>query len=157
MKRIALWAAAAACIALAGAVVGCRTTAPPLGTPGGRLTPCPGTPNCVNSQDPDARFQIAPIAYTGDGAKALELLRNVILAQPRTRLTEFKDGYMRFEFKTRVFRFVDDVEFLLDRYNKVIQVRSASRLGHSDLGLNRRRVEKLRGLFAQAQNQQPSR
>jgi uncharacterized protein (DUF1499 family) len=121
---------------------------PILGTAAGRLLPCPDSPNCVGSQDPEADHQIAPLAFTGPGPAALARLKSVVLAQPRTRITEEQAGYMRAEFTSRIFRFVDDVEFLLDEPAKVIHVRSASRVGKSDLGVNRKRVEHLREVFA---------
>ena len=120
---------------------------PTLGATAGRLLPCPDSPNCVCSQDPDADHQIAPLAFTGPGPAALARLKAVVLAQPRAKLTGERDGYLRAEFTSRIFRFVDDVEFLLDEPAKVIHVRSASRVGHSDLGVNRKRVEQLREAF----------
>ena len=85
----------------------------------------------------------------------MDRLQALVLAQPRTRLAESRPGYRRFEFHSRVFRFVDDVEFLADPEHAAIQVRSASRTGHSDLGVNRRRIEHLRGLWASAQASPP--
>ena len=120
---------------------------PTLGATAGRLLPCPDSPNCVCSQDPDADHQIAPLAFTGPGPAALARLKAVVLAQPRAKLTGERDGYLRAEFTSRIFRFVDDVEFLLDEPAKVIHVRSASRVGPSDLGVNRKRVEQLREAF----------
>ena len=125
------------------------SNSPILGTASGRLLPCPDSPNCVCSQDPEADHLIAPLAFTGSGAAALAKLKSVVLAQPRARLTEEHDGYVRAEFTSLIFRFVDDVEFLLDEPAKVIHVRSASRLGKSDLGVNRKRVEHLREVFAE--------
>ena len=82
------------------------------------------------------------------GPAALARLKSKVLAQPRARITEARVGYFRAEFTSLIFRFVDDVEFLLDENEHVIHVRSASRVGHSDLGANRQRVERLRAAFA---------
>lgn len=144
--RSLLWLAV---LATGAIVLGCRMNRPPtLGLAAGKLLPCPGSPNCVCSQDPDADHQIAPLAYTGDGPAALGRLKSVVMAQPRARITEEHGGYLRAEFTSLIFRFVDDVEFVLDENAHVIHVRSASRVGHSDLGVNRRRVERLRTAFA---------
>ena len=121
---------------------------PALGPVAGKLLPCPTVPNCVCSQDPDADHQIAPLAFTGSGPAAWARPKSLVLAQPRARITEERDLYFRAEFTSLVFRFVDDVEFLLDENAGVIQVRSASRVGHSDLGVNRKRIERLRASFA---------
>jgi uncharacterized protein (DUF1499 family) len=79
-----------------------------------------------------------------------------VLSQPRTTLAEQRPGYLRFEFRSRIFRFVDDVEFLADPAAGVIHVRSASRTGHSDLGVNRRRIEILRSLWSETPAADPA-
>ncbi len=71
-------------------------------------------------------------------------LKKVILSKPRTSIIEEKPNYLRAEFTSRIFRFVDDVEFLFDDSLKYIHVRSASRIGRSDLGVNRKRIEEIR-------------
>lgn len=118
-----------------------------LGATDGELAKCPASPNCVCSQDDDAGHAIAPFAFTGDANQAWETLRKVVAAWPRTTVIKEEEGYLHAECKSRVFGYVDDVEFLLDRDAKVIHVRSASRAGHSDLGVNRARVEGLRYAF----------
>jgi uncharacterized protein (DUF1499 family) len=111
----------------------------------GRLAPCPDSPNCVCSQDDGPRF-IQPIAYSGGKAGALKKLRQTILSMDRTQIIEDKDNFLRVEFRSRIFRFVDDVVFYLPD-EPVIHVRSASRAGYWDLGANRKRVERIRSLF----------
>jgi uncharacterized protein (DUF1499 family) len=120
---------------------------PALGVHEGRLTPCPGTPNCVSTQDGPPGRRLEPIPFAGTAAEALALLTKVIADQPRARIVEAGGLYLRAEFTSLVFRFVDDVEFLLDPEARVIHFRSASRLGHSDLGANRRRMERIRAAF----------
>jgi uncharacterized protein (DUF1499 family) len=125
----------------------------PLPLPGrkqGRLNQCPASPNCVCSQDPDPAHQIVPLAFTGTADDAWGRLKTVVAGRPRARIVEESADYLRAEFRSRVFRFVDDVEFVMDEPNHVIQVRSASRVGYSDLGVNRRRIEALRAAFTGA-------
>lgn len=122
-------------------------TRPPVGLVDGRLRPCPASPNCVCSQDADAEHTITPLRFTGSAPAAWERLQQIVRTLPRTRVTEANDHYLRVEFTTAILRFVDDVEFLLDAPGEVIHVRSASRVGYSDLGTNRKRVESLRAAF----------
>jgi len=116
-----------------------------LGVKEGKLAPCPTSPNCVISQgDEDAEHAIAPLAYSGDSAQAIAKLTAIVKAMPRTTIIESTDSYLYAEFASQLLGFVDDVEFYLDPAESVIQVRSASRLGQSDLGVNRQRVEAIR-------------
>lgn len=112
-----------------------------LGVRDGRLAPCKRSPNCVSSQaDPsDLEHYIAPIR--GRIAAA----RSVIESLPRTRIVRAEKNYLYAEFRTRFLRYVDDVELYFD--GKVLQVRSCSRLGRRDFGVNRERVEQLRALI----------
>jgi uncharacterized protein (DUF1499 family) len=109
-----------------------------------RLKPCPPTPNCVSSRATDETHRIAPFPFTGPPADALARLKAAALSFPRTRVAEEAAGYVRFTFKSAVFGFVDDVEFEVDEAAKVIHVRSASRVGRGDFGVNRKRVEAIR-------------
>jgi len=119
-----------------------------LGVRDGKLAACPGSPNCVSSQATDAGHSITPIAVIGDPATAIARLKRVVESMPRTEVIETKSDYLRAEFTSQLLGFVDDVEFYYD--GKAIQVRSASRLGYSDLGVNRKRVEAIRQAFAQS-------
>lgn len=119
-----------------------------LGPRDGRLKPCPQSPNCVCSQCVDAPQRIEPLRYSGEGAQAFARLRDLVAGWPGAAVVSEADGYLHAEFATRWLRFVDDVEFLLDPSAGVIHVRSASRLGYSDLGTNRRRVEAIRARLA---------
>jgi len=119
-----------------------------LGAREGRLKPCPVSPNCVCSQATDASHAIAPLSYPGDGAQAFGRLEELVARWPGAVIVNESEGYLHAEFATRWLRFVDDVELLLDPAARVIHVRSASRLGYSDLGTNRRRVEAIRARFA---------
>lgn len=133
-----------------GLVLGNWFTHPPegLGAKAGRLASCPDSPNCVCSQETRASHQIAALAYEGDGPAAFSRLAKILESWPRTKIISQTGTYMHVEFTTRILRFVDDVEFLLAEGEKVIHVRSASRIGYSDLGANRKRVEAIRAAFA---------
>ena len=113
------------------------------------LPPCPDTPNCVSSQAGDAKHAIEPIAFTGPAPEAMQRLVAVLDELPRSKAITRSDSYLHYEFRSLVFRFVDDVECLLDADNGVIHIRSASRVGRSDLGVNRKRVERIRAGFLQ--------
>ena len=123
---------------------GSRSTA---GLMDGRLRPCPSSPNCVCSQDEDAGHHIEPLAFSGEPSDAWNRVHDLILTQPRTRVVSRDDHYFHVEFTTPLLRFVDDVEFLLEESASVIHIRSASRVGHSDLGANRKRLEALRRMW----------
>lgn len=108
------------------------------------LEPCPSSPNCVVSQSGDEEHTIEPITYQSDRATARETLLKVLSVVPRTEVTEQTDDYIHAESTSRIFKFVDDVEFYFPENEDVIHLRSASRVGESDLGVNRRRIEQIR-------------
>jgi uncharacterized protein (DUF1499 family) len=118
-----------------------------IGVIGGRLAACPDSPNCVSSQAADNRHAVEPFRYGGTADEAWQRLLVVIRGMKRARLVTVEQRYLHAEFTSALFRFVDDVEFLLDDGTKTIHVRSASRVGSSDLGVNRRRVETIRSRF----------
>ena len=119
--------------------------AKPPGPVAGGLAPCPDRPNCVSS----AAGSIAPIAWDGAGW-AIAAARQTIEAMPRARVVRLDGDYLHAEFRSAVFGFVDDLELLWRDSEGSFEVRSASRVGHSDLGVNRRRVEELRRRLAVA-------
>lgn len=121
-----------------------------LGVKQGQLLACPSTPNCVNSQSTDPKSQIAPLSYSDSPAEAIARLKAIVAAQPRTQIVTEAENYLYAEFTSAIMGFVDDVEFYLDDAANVIHVRSASRLGQSDLGVNRKRVETIRSQFTSA-------
>ncbi|AFZ31685.1 hypothetical protein Glo7428_3199 [Gloeocapsa sp. PCC 7428] len=118
-----------------------------LGVHAGELAPCPRTPNCVSSQSQDTAHQIAPLTYNSTDQEAMARLKTVLQSFRRVKAIAQSENYIYSEFTIPVVGFVDDVEFLLDKDAKVIHVRSASRLGEGDLGVNRRRVETIRTKF----------
>ena len=113
----------------------------------GRLKDCPGTPNCVCSQASRDNDRLPPLAFDGDAKEAWRRLKQAILAEPRATIVTETEQYLHAEFTSMLFRFVDDVECLLDADRRTIEIRSASRVGRSDLGVNRERVEHLRKRF----------
>jgi uncharacterized protein (DUF1499 family) len=117
-----------------------------LGVKDGRLAPPRRTPNCVSSQaDPaDAEHYIAPISFKGDAAAAMAAVRAAVEGMRDSSIIRAESGYIHAEFRTRIMRFIDDVEFHFDEKAGRIEVRSASRLGRRDFGVNRARVESLR-------------
>jgi uncharacterized protein (DUF1499 family) len=117
-----------------------------LGVNEGKLSPCKRTPNCVSSQaDPaDAEHYVAPIAFKGGALEAMAAVRKAVEGMERATVVRHEGGYLYAEFRSKLMRFVDDVEFSADGRSGLIQVRSASRLGRRDFGVNRARVEALR-------------
>ncbi len=114
----------------------------------GRLAPCPDSPNCVSSQSIDEKHRVEPLGYSGTPEDAFARLKEIILGMKRAKIVEETEDYVHAEFRSALFRFVDDAEFHLDRENGVIQVRSGARVGYSDFGVNRRRVETIRRTLA---------
>ena len=119
-----------------------------LGSKGGRLSDCPSSPNCVCSQGADTDHGIEPLPLTGEPATAWQRLQRIVSALPRARIVKVDDHYMHVEFTSLLCQYVDDVEFLADPAAGKIHVRSASRIGHSDLGVNRARVEQIRSRWS---------
>jgi uncharacterized protein (DUF1499 family) len=118
----------------------------------GKLKPPSRTTNSVSSQAsrwPASEYnveyaKIEPLRFSGDGVAAMNRLRDVLKAWPGATIVEDRPEYIAVEFETRWLRFVDDAEFLLDPAERVIDVRSQSRLGSNDFGVNRKRIEALR-------------
>lgn len=132
-------------------LAGCAGERPQnLGAREGALAPCPSSPNCVSSFAGDDRHRIAPLAFKGDPDAAFAFLKQILVKRGDATVIEEQTGYLRVELRTLLF--VDDAEFLLDREKGVIHLRSASRLGYSDLGKNRSRMEEIRTQFAADQS-----
>lgn len=119
-----------------------------LGPVARKLRACPDSPNCVCSCGDSASHAIAPIVWKGSPQDGLRRLRQCLARLPNARIDPAaSENYLHVECTSAWFRFVDDVEFLIDTDAGVIHVRSASRVGHSDLGVNRSRVEQIRKFF----------
>lgn len=121
-----------------------------LGVHEGKLTGPKQTPNSVVSEgvDPTNPAYIAPIAFSGDPKAAMAKLGTVLQSLDRVTVIKVEDGYIYAEFRTEKMRFIDDFEARMDAAASVIHVRSASRLGRRDMGVNRARVEMIRRKFA---------
>ena len=121
-----------------------------LGVKAGHLSACPPSPNCVSSQSADDAHYTASLAYEGDPQEAFDRLKQIVADMDAVAIVTDEADYLYAEFSSRIFGFVDDVELYLDRENESVQVRSASRLGESDLGVNRKRVAEIRQLWRSA-------
>jgi uncharacterized protein (DUF1499 family) len=122
-----------------------------LGVRDGRLKPPSRTPNSVSTQaelHPDnpgrAYAQIAPLPARGDAAATMAKLRGIVEAMPGAKVITSEPDYLYVQFTTRLMRYVDDAEFWFDPKTQTVQLRSASRVGGKDYGVNRGRIEDIR-------------
>ena len=131
-------------------LTGCAGNVPVLGVSNDKLMPCPETPNCVSSQGEDEAHAIQPFHFTGSQQEARARLLRILESEKRTKILTLQENYIRVEFTSALFRFVDDVEFYFPKKQgdkTIIHIRSASRVGYSDFGANRKRIEGLRNKF----------
>jgi len=115
-----------------------------LGFSAGALAACPASPNCVSSDASDADHRVEAFELSVPPKEAWGVVQEEIAKMPRTTVIEVTPNYLHAESTSAVFRFVDDLELELRSQDGTIAVRSASRVGHSDMGVNRRRVDRLR-------------
>jgi len=126
---------------------GCSGTKPTLGIVNSKFVQCPSSPNCVSTQAKDAKHFIEPIVIESATLEVKKTLQKTISAFKRSKIVEVKDDYIRAEFSSKIFGFVDDVEFYFPQTSSqktTVQIRSASRVGYSDLDVNRKRIEEIR-------------
>lgn len=129
-------------------ILSCSLTRPKsIGLINNRLTDCPDTPNCVNTYSSDSIHAIEPLHYTTTKEEAVAQIIEIINSMKRTKIITQTDSYLHVEFTTKIMRYTDDVEFYFDGTNKTIHFRSASRVGYSDLGLNRERMNEIKNIF----------
>ncbi len=141
--RRSSWLSLVLCLLTLG-MAGCSGSPPDnLGVVNGRLAPCPDTPNCVSSQEDDDVHGMEPIEHDGSMEEAQALIREILEEMPRVTVVHEQPGYIRAEARSRIFRFVDDLEFYFDPEAGQIHYRSAARLGRSDLGVNRDRMVRI--------------
>ena len=121
-----------------------------LGVVDGKLAPCPKSPNCVSTQAPqdDNEHYIAPVPFENTPGNTMNRIVQEVTRLPRTRIVKRDGNYLRAEFRSRIFGFVDDVEFYLDPEHNLIHFRSAARKGYGDFGVNRERMEDLSELLS---------
>ena len=124
-----------------------------LGLKNQMLSQCPGTPNCVSSQEKNSKKRIQPIIIEDSIEQAKERIYKVINSMRGTRIITQDIVYWHVEFTTQLLRFIDAVEFYFDESQSLIHVRSASRQGYWDLGVNRRRMETIRSKFEKLTNE----
>ena len=108
-----------------------------------KLAPCPSSPNCISSQAIEPDKYMAPLPYAGNTEASRSIVLSIIESMPRSKVVQEKENYIHAEFRSLIFRFVDDVEFLFDEEDKTIHFRSASRTGYSDFGVNRKRMQSI--------------
>ncbi len=145
--RLTLVLALLVVIVFAGMSGWSRLSPPETGLVAGALRPCPDSPNCVSSQTSQADKQVMPLAYRGDRVATEAALRGALMRLELENQVQEGD-YWRSTAVSLLFRFIDDVEFLFDDQAQVVHVRSASRSGYSDRGVNQARVEELRAAMA---------
>ncbi len=144
MTRFGRSAAIAMGVLMLSFLSGCSAGAPDdLGVSEGRLAPCPDKPNCVASDAGDDDHRIEPFRFD-DQAAAWSALKAAVADLPRTEIVTADDAYLHAEAKSRIFGFIDDLEFQLRPEDGLIALRSAARTGYSDFGVNRDRLESLR-------------
>jgi uncharacterized protein (DUF1499 family) len=115
-----------------------------LGVSDAGLAACPSSPNCVSSDAPDAAHRVEAFALAAAPEAAWRVIREEVARLPRTTVIAETASYLHAECASALFGFVDDLEFQLRAPANIVAIRSASRLGYSDLGVNRKRVEGLR-------------
>ena len=126
---------------------------PLVGIRESRLTPCPDSPNCISSQGSDSAYTVEPLTYDSEAEKIIADLKVVVGSMKGATIVSESAAYLHVEFQSDVFRFIDDVEFMVDDMAKVVHVRSASRVGYYDFGVNRKRIEKIRQAWNQKKSQ----
>lgn len=120
-----------------------------LGVKDGKFSPCPDKPNCVSSQSLEESAKVDPLKFLGTLEESKERLKKTLHSFENIKIITENENYIHAEATSKIFKFVDDVEFYLDQKNQVIHIKSASRIGHSDLGVNKGRVNSLHFEFVQ--------
>jgi uncharacterized protein (DUF1499 family) len=129
-------------------VIEIKKSKKPIGIKDGKFQgDCPKSPNCVSTQSTDEKHRMEPLNYNSTIGEVKMKIKDIIGSFKRTKLITDDDNYLHFEFRTATFKFVDDVEFYFDEAEKLIHFRSQSRVGWSDLGVNRKRMKKISELY----------
>jgi len=148
-----VWAITLVCVPIILTVIlsGCAGKRPAsVGVTDGKFFPCPKRPNCVSSMSEDQRHYIEPFIYSSEKQQAFRTLQRVLAELDPATIIAQSDNYLHVEFKSRYLGFVDDVEFYFANDEQLIHIRSASRLGYSDLGVNRKRMNSVRSKYYEA-------
>ena len=112
----------------------------------GQFVDCPDKPNCVSTKSDVTSHKVSPLTYKSSLQEAKNKLIKIVKMLPRSKIINNNESFLHVEFTSQVFRFVDDLEFYFNEAG-IIHFRSSSRIGHSDMGVNRDRVEEIRLLF----------
>ncbi|MGB3212319.1 MAG: DUF1499 domain-containing protein [Desulforhopalus sp.] len=133
---------------LLSSLIACTMTPPAGELIDGRLRPCPNRPNCVTSDSSvtDSDYSVSPISFHRSQAEAWQTVQTVLI-ELGGQIIESGPTYAWATFSSTIFHFVDDVELRMEPQENRIHVRSGARIGYWDLGVNRKRVEKIRKLF----------
>jgi len=124
-------------------VAACVSRQPDLTELGPPLKPCPPTPNCVTTESNDTVRAVSVIPFADSPDMAQARARKALLSESRTQIVVERPGYLHAESRSLIFRFVDDVQIVVDSNSNVFRMRSASRVGHSDFGVNRKRLQRI--------------
>jgi uncharacterized protein (DUF1499 family) len=143
MKLIVITIITVALVSLAMLWIANKRLPSSIGLENGQFVPCSNTPNCVSSESTRSDQYIKPYDISGV-EHPLALIRSIALSIPKAKIISDQENYLHITFRSKIFSFVDDAEFYYDRDKEIIQVRSAARVGYSDLGVNRKRVEWIR-------------
>ncbi|GGF16544.1 hypothetical protein GCM10010954_13940 [Halobacillus andaensis] len=120
-----------------------------LGVKDGCLAPCPKSPNCVSTQTDQKDKRMEPLPFIINTKKTKDVVKSITQEMKRVEMQDEAENYLHLTFTSKVLRFKDDVEFYLDEESKFLHFRSASRMGYSDLGVNRKRMEEFSKRYAQ--------
>jgi uncharacterized protein (DUF1499 family) len=145
MKALWVLAGVVLLIIIIGIMWARTASRPELGIHNDKLLPLPNLPNCVATQSGDTTQRMEPIHYATDREEAHTKLLHILNQMPRTTLIQSEPEYIHIVFRSAFFGFPDDVEFQFT--DNKIHFRAAARLGHSDLGVNRKRMENIKQLF----------
>jgi uncharacterized protein (DUF1499 family) len=137
IRIVALFLIVMSAVACAGHAREGRSKAP------ADLAPCPDSPNCVSTKSKDPDRAMPPLPYLNSGRESMDRLVAVVRNMNRATIVTATPSYLHVEFRSALFRFVDDVEFVLDDSARLIHFRSASRTGYYDFGVNRRRMQEI--------------
>lgn len=124
-----------------------RQSPPPIGLVDAQLRQCPSSPNCVLSEGADAEHAIEPLPYRQDRASSERALETALLSVSNTRINTRSGDHWHALSTSRLFRFIDDIEVRFDDQRGQIHLRSASRVGYSDMGANAKRMDALRAAY----------
>lgn len=114
---------------------------------GNELGACPNSPNCISSLADDDKHYLDAIEYTVTKEQAKEIILEIVKEEKNSEVITVKDNYIHVIFKSGVFKFIDDLEFVFSEDKNTINFRSAARSGYSDFGVNRKRLERIKKEF----------